>query len=136
VAKRTAPSNSASSPHVFPCISWTLLIYEGAICPPHPHCWLYLLEFGKPKRGENQRFTPKSTLPLAGAKACSYSTSRHFVPSAAHARCHVFSPRLQNFPPFIPLSSPFPSCACSPFRPVSSFHPVSSNIYRGSKRLC
>jgi len=46
--------------------------------------------------------------------------------SAAHARCYVFPPRLQNFP----LSSPFPSCACSPFRPVSNFHiyPISSHI--------
>ncbi len=131
--KRTAPSNSASCPHVFPCISLALLICEGAICPPHPHCWLSLLEFGKPKRKEKQRFTPQEHVTSCGCESLllQYLTSRHFVPSVAHARCHVFPPRLQNFP----LSSPFPSCACSPFRPVSSFHPISSNIYT-TKQPC
>ncbi len=86
-----------------PCISLTLLIFEGAICPPHPHCWLSLLEFGKPKRKEKQRL--KSTLHLACAKACSYSTSLP-VSLFLQQRMQVatcFSP-LQKFPPFIPLS--------------------------------
>ncbi len=129
--KRTAPSNSASSP---PCISLNLLICEGAIYPPHPHCWHSFLEFGMPKREEKQRFTPQAYVTSCGCQSLSYSTSLP-VTLFLQQRMHVAT----CFPPaskISPLSSPFPSCACSPFRPVSSFHPISSNIYTGAKKLC
>ncbi len=109
--KRTAPSDSASSPHVFPWLFWYV---KGRFILPTPIVGLSLVEFGMPKREEKQSFTPQEYVTSCGCQSLllQYFTSCHFVPSAAHARCHVFSPLPQKISPFHP---PFPPALVPPF---------------------
>jgi hypothetical protein len=90
----------------------TLLICEGAIYPPHPHCWLSLLEFGMLKREEKQRFTPQEYVTSCG---CESLLLQHF-PSLGSFSSACTLPHVSPLPPkFSPFHPPFPPALVPPF---------------------
>jgi hypothetical protein len=92
-------------------------IWRGYLSSPPP-LLAFPLGIWKAKKKRKTKFYPREYVTSCGCESLllQYFTSRQFVPSAAHARCHVFfpPPKISPFHPLPPaLVPPFVQCRAS-----------------------